>query len=67
MDAARPQVVSSKGKTWGAFSEADLAAHRAALLDPASSKELLLNTLRKLDCYRICVRGPACLQRTAGW
>lgn len=30
------------------FSEGDIVGHKATLLDPASSKHLLLNTLRKV-------------------
>lgn len=40
------QVVS--GKSWVCFSESDIVGHKATLLDPASSKHLLLNTLRKV-------------------
>lgn len=36
------KVVSSKA-TWGAYSAADLAGHRATLLNAHASKHLLLN------------------------
>lgn len=50
--ALQAKVVSSKNM-WGCFSPEDLQQHRAVLADPGSSMQLLLNTLRKLDCYRL--------------
>ena len=48
------KVVS--GKSWVCFDEVDILALRAVLLQPTSSKHLLLNSLRKLDCYKLVRR-----------
>ena len=54
------KVVS--GKSWVCFDEVDILALRAVLLQPSSSKHLLLNSLRKLDCYKL-VRPTPCPPR----
>jgi hypothetical protein len=46
------KVVSSNN-TWGMFAESEIVQHKETLLRPESSMHLLLNTLRKLDCYRL--------------
>ena len=48
------KVVS--GKSWVCFNEGDIVVHRETLLNPSASKYLLLNTLRKLDCYKLETR-----------
>ena len=39
--------------SWVVYDESEILQHKKTLLDPSSSYYLLLNTLRKLDCYRL--------------